>query len=99
MADSAVGAVDITTWLPVSEAGAEVLQLMPAGYDDLRALYDGLWERDIDAVTLELCRLRVATLIGSETDLRARDPRAVAAGLSEETVAALPAWPTSPAFT
>ena len=87
----------ITTWLP--HPGGDLLALLPAGYDELRALYASIWELDIDAVTLELCRLRLATLIDSRADLAVRDPRAVAAGLGDAQVEALPAWPTSSLFT
>jgi alkylhydroperoxidase family enzyme len=90
----------VTTWLPLPDTGvaADLLAMLPAGYEELRSLYASLWDLDIDAVTLELCRLRLATLIGSRADLAVRDPRAVAAGLDEAQVAALPAWPSSPLF-
>ena len=61
---------------------------LPVGLDELRALYDGLWEGGVDHDTLELCRLRMATLIGT-----AAEP-AVGSAL----VDALPAWPSSPLF-
>jgi alkylhydroperoxidase family enzyme len=54
-----------------------------------------LWDSGVDPVTLELCRLRIATLIGSESDLAARDPRA---GLDETLVDELRSWPTSARF-
>jgi alkylhydroperoxidase family enzyme len=94
------GAVPVTTWLPpVAGAPDDLLALLPAGYDELRALYAGLWETDFDPVTLELCRLRLATLVRSTADLATRDPRAVAAGLDEELVGDLPSWPSSSRFT
>ena len=80
-------------------AAPEVLAGLPVGAAELAALYAELWDAGIDAVTLELCRLRMATLIGSAADLAVREPRAVAAGLTEELVAALPDWPTSSRFT
>jgi alkylhydroperoxidase family enzyme len=89
----------LTTWLPVPEGTADVFALLPAGYDELRALYASLWDAGVDAVTLELCRLRIATLVRSTVDLAARDPHAVDAGLDETLVAALPEWPTSTRFT
>jgi alkylhydroperoxidase family enzyme len=79
-------------------AAPEVLAGLPTGGAQLAALYAELWDAGVDAVTLELCRLRMATLIGSAADLAVREPRAVAAGLTEELVAALPDWPTSPRF-
>ena len=72
---------------------------LTTGVAQLQALYDGLWDAGVDPVTLELCRLRMATLIGSADDMAMREPRAVAAGLAEETVEDLPAWPTSERFT
>ncbi len=77
----------------------DVAALLPTGGDELRALYAALWDVGVDPLTLELCRLRMATLIGSTADLAMRQPEAVAAGLTEELVAALPAWPTSDQFT
>ena len=92
----------VTTWLPDPSDGpappADLLELLPAGYDELRALYAGLWDAGVEPLTLELCRLRLATLIGSAPDLASRDPRALAAGLDEKMVDALPAWPTSSLF-
>jgi alkylhydroperoxidase family enzyme len=95
-----VNPADVTTWLPSSPdetpGSADLLALLPAGYDELRALYAGLWESGIDPVTLELCRLRMSTIIRSEPGRR--DPRAVAAGLDDRLVSALPSWPTSELF-
>lgn len=62
---------------------------LPVGLDELRSLYEGLWEAGVDRDTLELCRLRMASLIGT-----AAEP-AVDAALVE----ALPSWPSSPLFT
>jgi hypothetical protein len=62
---------------------------LPVGLDELRALYDGLWDAGVDHDTLELCRLRQATLIGTPAE------PAVDAALVE----ALPSWPSSPLFT
>jgi alkylhydroperoxidase family enzyme len=84
------------TWLPADPADA--LGLLPVGGPELHDLYEGLWDRDVDPVTLELCRLRLAQLVGSRADLETRDERAVAAGLTDELVAALPDWPSSPLF-
>lgn len=53
---------------------------------------DGL----VEPVTLELCRLRVAQLLGCEAELAHRFAPAVEAGLTEAQVAALARWPTAP---
>jgi len=76
-----------------------VLAGLATGVPELAALYAELWDAGVDAVTLELCRLRMASLIGSSADLAAREPRAVAAGLTEDVVDALPSWPSSERFT
>ena len=62
---------------------------LPVGLDELRALYEGLWEGGVDRDTLELCRLRMASLIGTHAE----------PAVGAELVEALPAWPTSSAFT
>jgi hypothetical protein len=82
-------AAPITTWLPGTGADEDLLAQLTVGHDELRALYAGLFDAGVDPVTLDLCRLRLATLIGSRADLAVRDPRAVAAGLDDETVGAL----------
>lgn len=65
----------------------------------MRAVDAAIWEQDaLDPVVLELCRLRIAQLLGSGAALRERTPAASAAGLSEATVAALPGWPSSEEF-
>jgi len=93
----------MSTWLPEAggEAGdvaADLLDLLPAGRRELIELYDGLWDAGVDPVVLELCRLRLAMLLDSPLDRDSRDPRAVAAGLREQQVEALAAWPMSPLF-
>jgi alkylhydroperoxidase family enzyme len=52
----------------------------------------------VDPETLELCRLRMATLLRADGAHRLRSRDAIRAGLLEEKIEALPAWPTSPAF-
>ena len=62
--------------------------------DDLHA---AVWDA-VDPVLLELCRLRIARLLGCAAEEDARTPAAVAAGLDEATIAELAAWPSSPRF-
>ncbi len=92
--------VGVHTWLAV-EPDTELLALLPAGLEHLQALYAGLWSSGVDAVTLELCRLRVCTLVGDQLGALVRDPRAVAAAdrTLDDKVAALASWPRSPLFT
>ncbi len=61
---------------------------LPVGLEELRDLYEGLWEGGVDRDTLELCRLRMASLIGTDAE----------PAVSPELVEALPAWPSSPLF-
>jgi alkylhydroperoxidase family enzyme len=84
----------VTTWLAV-EDGTDLWDLIPDAFGHLRVLYEGLWDAGMDPVTLELCRVRIATLVGGGADLVAPDPRA---NLDASLVAALPSWPTSPLF-
>ena len=58
-----------------------------------------VWDGPVDAVILELCRLRTATILRNTAAWD--EPRSVAAseaGLDESLVAALPQWPTHPGF-
>ena len=50
-------------------------------------------------MVLELCRLRMAKLLGAVAAQAERSPQAVAAGLTDDLVDRLPAWPTDPDFT
>jgi len=52
-----------------------------------------------DPLTLELCRLRIAQIHGDRGQLALRQEPALAAGLTEEHVAALDDYLTSPVFT
>ena len=88
------------TWLPETAPGRtpldRVFGLRPVAYERFRELYAGLWDASvIDPALLELCRLRIATLLGCDAELRIRHG---GARLDEARVAALAAWPTSPLF-
>ena len=95
---------DRAGWLPAVATGAtafdRVLGLRPdlcADYHAFAALFwdDGL----VGPVVLELCRLRIAQLLGCEGELRLRHEPARAAGLDEAKIARLDRWPTAPEFT
>ena len=74
--------------------------LRPAAYDRFRELYGGLWDPTvIDPRILELCRLRIATILGCDAERAIRFGDGVEAGVTEADVAELPRWPTSPSFT
>jgi alkylhydroperoxidase family enzyme len=80
----------------------------PADWDELAALASEPIEQlvslhqmiddSVDPVIVELCRLRIAGLIGARTHLSLRRPKAAAAGLGEAKIAALASWPESPLF-
>jgi alkylhydroperoxidase family enzyme len=57
-----------------------------------------IWGGTVSPVTLELCRLRMATLLGSTAAQAERSPAATAAGLTEERIGLLSRWPTDPSF-
>ena len=63
-----------------------------------------VWEGAMDSATLEMCRVRMAMLLGSEEDAAFRSPQAVSGGAEETAeleakLLALSEWPTSPLFT
>jgi alkylhydroperoxidase family enzyme len=76
-----------------------VLDLRPdlaAPYRDFIGLF---WDRRlVDPVVLELCRLRVAQLLGCASELADRNRPALAAGLTEAQVSRLAGWPTATDF-
>lgn len=82
---------------PTSEVFTAVLRSEPAVAGHLAAAYSAAW-RVVDPVLLELCRLRIAMLLGCDAEQAARTPAATAAGLEDSTVAELARWPTSPRF-
>jgi alkylhydroperoxidase family enzyme len=58
-----------------------------------------VWQQDaVDPLLLELCRLRIAQLLGCTVALVFRTPEAVVAGLDENLVSSLSRWPTDARF-
>jgi len=95
---------EASSWLPDTAPGSTGLErvfgLRPDLYDPFRDFYSLFWTRGlVDPVVLELCRLRVAQLVGNTSEQRVRYRPALDAGLDEEQVAALASWPTGPGFT
>ncbi len=84
------------TWLRLEEpTGDTPLQQVLGVRPDLERLlgdyYGEVWAGGrVDPVVLELCRLRIAQLHGDTSQLSWRHEPAVAAGLTEAKVAALP---------
>ena len=88
------------TWLPATAEGEtpldRVFGLCPELYGDYRTFLSHCWSRSqVDPIILELCSVRVAHLVGSDTDAMVR--RDVAG--DERKLSAVSAWPTSPLFT
>jgi alkylhydroperoxidase family enzyme len=93
----------MASWIPDVAAGetefARVFGLRENLFAHYRDFYARLWEKTVmDPVIVELCRLRVAQLVGCDAELGVRSRPAVDEGLSEETVAALRSWPTAALF-
>ena len=93
----------MSTWLPAEADGdtpfARVFGLRPDLYEPYRDFVALFWQRRlVDPVLLELCRLRVAQLLGCESELALRTRTAVDAGLTDAHVAALAQWPTAEGF-
>jgi alkylhydroperoxidase family enzyme len=91
-------------WLPAACEDAQtpldaVFGLRPNLYEDFRRFYGLFWERRlVEPVRLELCRLRVAQLLGCDSELAVRYQPALDAGLTEEKVTRLASWRDDPAF-
>lgn len=78
----------------------DLLSLRPELAELRVKLLDRLWgQRLVDPVVLELCRLRIASLVGDDESLLARTPEAADAGLTEGQIAALASWSSDDRFT
>ena len=93
------------SWLPLPAAAPrgdpfeQVFALRPNLFAAWRAFTRLFWTRRlVDVCVLELCRLRVAQLLGARYPQSVRTPEALRAGLREAQVAALASWWTSDAF-
>jgi alkylhydroperoxidase family enzyme len=76
-----------------------VFGLTPEAFARFRELYASLWDpAALDPSILELCRLRVAALLGSEGEARVRFVAATENELDETKVRALAHYPSSPLF-
>jgi alkylhydroperoxidase family enzyme len=82
----------------VARRRAEVLSARPELAEAHERLLATIWAGPVGPVTLELCRLRMATLLASDAALTERSPAALEAGLSEARITRLPQWPTDPSF-
>jgi alkylhydroperoxidase family enzyme len=82
----------------VTSRRAAVLAARPELAAAHERLLATIWEGPVSPVTLELCRLRMATLLASSAAHSERSPVAAAAGLTEARIALLPQWPSDPSF-
>ena len=89
---------ETVSWLGRSPDRTEILGLRPALAARHQALVAAIWASGVSPVTLELCRIRLATMLRADVALAERSPAAVEAGLVEDIVLALPHWPSDPAF-
>jgi alkylhydroperoxidase family enzyme len=80
--------------------GVDLLATRPELAEHRATMLDRLWrDSGVPPRLLELARLRVAVLVHDDVGSATRTPAAVAAGLDEDLVDALSAWPTDPRFT
>jgi alkylhydroperoxidase family enzyme len=90
-----------TAWLGDLAAGdtdwARCAASWPVPFEALAAAVVAAWDAT-DPIPLELCRLRMATLLDFPGEQTRRTARARAAGLAEDTIAELPQWPSSSRF-
>ena len=91
------------TWLSETAARATPMErafaLAPTVYERFAEMYRQVWRApSANPALLELVRLHVAQLLQADGELRLRHRPALDAGLTEEKVAALRQWPTSPLY-
>lgn len=91
------------TWLDVptsTPALDDLLALSAPMASRFAELERDIWASPaVDPALLELIRLRIAKLLGCAPALAERTPEALAAGLTEDKVADLANWPSSPLYT
>jgi alkylhydroperoxidase family enzyme len=93
------------SWLPLPAASADrdpferVFALRANLFEAYRDFAGLFWARRLlDPVVLELCRLRVAQMLGAHHPQSVRTPQAQQAGLKEARIAALSDWWNSSDF-
>jgi alkylhydroperoxidase family enzyme len=89
------------TWFPDLGDGDTLLDKVfghrPAYAAALREVESALWEQDVlEPQILELCRLRIAQLLGDPDATNERSP--AAAGLDQARLRSVAQWPTAPEF-
>ncbi len=90
---------ELTTNEVDTESFESIISQRPRYAAALADIETALWQQEaISPVLLELCRLRIAQLLGCEVALAHRTPEAVTAGLNEDVVRVLSQWPTDARF-
>jgi alkylhydroperoxidase family enzyme len=93
----------VSSWIGAEAEGVtpleRVLGLCPALSAAYRDFAGRFWTGEpLDPVLLELCRLRIAQILGCQSELSVRHQVALDAGLDEGKVAALASWPSDDRF-
>ncbi len=92
------GPTSTSSWITGGSADRDaLLDLRPSLAVDHRAVLDTLWDGPVSTRTLELCRLRMAAILGDQVALAERTPDVD--GLDEATIESLAAWPSDGRFT
>jgi alkylhydroperoxidase family enzyme len=90
------------TWLKDLPAGNDdwqrLSQFLPAQMASLADFHEAIWDNAPDPVLLELCRRRMAEMLGCAPALRVVNQKAAQAGLTAEKASAVSNWPGSPLF-
>jgi len=93
------------SWLPLPAPATgrdpfeQVFGLRENLFEAWRDFSSLFWTRRlVDPRVLELCRLRIAQMLGARYPQSVRTPEAQRAGLREDRIAALASWRTSEAF-
>lgn len=82
----------------VSSALSEILAMLAPGVQQpISELHEEVWNT-VEPEILELCRLRIAALLGDDGEAQRRAPAARSASLTEEKIRDLRYWPDSKRF-
>lgn len=76
---------------------ARLTEFAPSVLPALTGFHEAAWS-SVEPTLLELARIRIAMLLGDEAEQARRSPAAAEAGLTEEKIAALTDWPSSPLY-
>lgn len=87
----------LTSEMTTADVLTSILGGQPEVLANLTASWHHAWTAT-DPYVLELCRLRIAMLLGCSAEFVSRTPIAEQAGLTESTIGALARWTTDSAF-